>query len=341
MTGMLTCEIIGGPAAFAALEPEWWALWRRCPSATPFQSPAWLLPWWDVFAPGELCVTAIRGSERLVALAPFYIEAGPLGRRVLPIGISISDYHDILIDAEYADSAFLALGAGIAQCGGADAWEFPELPPDAQALRLAVPSGYEENTEPCSACPVLFLPETIEQLPQVVPARKRRALRMARNRADRCGSVEITEACDAGAALAGFDVLAALHRARWESRRDSGVLADPRVQQFHRAAIPRLLEAGLLRIYVLRVAGHAAAAYYGFLSGERAYGYLMGFDPAYEFESPGAILLGHVIAEAVRQKAREFHFLRGREPYKYAWGAIDRWNQRRVFRPATSYARAS
>jgi CelD/BcsL family acetyltransferase involved in cellulose biosynthesis len=92
---------------------------------------------------------------------------------------------------------------------------------------------------------------------------------------------------------------------------------------------------------MLRIAGHAAAVYYGFLLRDRAYGYLMGFDPAYEFESPSVILLGHAIAEAVRQKAREFHFLRGRESYKYEWGATDRWNQHRVFRPAGAYARLS
>ena len=26
------------------LLPEWWALWTRAERATPFQSPAWLLP---------------------------------------------------------------------------------------------------------------------------------------------------------------------------------------------------------------------------------------------------------------------------------------------------------
>jgi CelD/BcsL family acetyltransferase involved in cellulose biosynthesis len=40
------------------------------------------------------------------------------------------------------------------------------------------------------------------------------------------------------------------------------------------------------------------------------------------------VLIGHAIEEAAQQGAREFHFLRGREPYKYEWGGRDCWNLR-------------
>src|SRR3954449_11722497 len=92
-------------AALEQLAPEWEALWRRTPSATPFQSPAWLIPWWHAFAPGALFVITVRQAGRLIGLAPFYIEHGDLGRRVLPIGISISDYLDVLLDPECAPEA--------------------------------------------------------------------------------------------------------------------------------------------------------------------------------------------------------------------------------------------
>ena len=80
------------------LLPEWWGLWSRTEGATPFTSPAWLLPWWDAFHPGELFVAAVRRDGLLVGLAPFYIEDGALGRRLLPLGIGVTDYLDVLID---------------------------------------------------------------------------------------------------------------------------------------------------------------------------------------------------------------------------------------------------
>jgi hypothetical protein len=44
------------------------------------------------------------------------------------------------------------------------------------------------------------------------------------------------------------------------------------------------------------------------------------------------MLWAHAIEQAIAEGAREFHFLRGPEAYKYAWGATDRWNMRRSFR---------
>jgi CelD/BcsL family acetyltransferase involved in cellulose biosynthesis len=54
-------------------------------------------------------------------------------------------------------------------------------------------------------------------------------------------------------------------------------------------------------------------------------------DPAYADESPGSILIGHAVGEAVREAATEFHFLRGGESYKYRWGAVGRWNRKQTF----------
>jgi CelD/BcsL family acetyltransferase involved in cellulose biosynthesis len=106
------------------------------------------------------------------------------------------------------------------------------------------------------------------------------------------------------------------------------------VQRLHQDSISDLEAAGIARAYALSVEGRVVGAYYGFLHRERAYAYLGGFDPDFSFESPGTVLVGHAIEEAAREGAREFHFLRGGEAYKYEWGAVDRWNQRRSFRKA-------
>jgi len=42
----LEVEEVTTSAEVEALAPAWDDLWRRAPGATPFQSPAWLLPWW-------------------------------------------------------------------------------------------------------------------------------------------------------------------------------------------------------------------------------------------------------------------------------------------------------
>jgi CelD/BcsL family acetyltransferase involved in cellulose biosynthesis len=331
MTGRLACHLIKDRAGLTAIEPGWWELWRQSPTATPFQSPGWLLPWWKYFAPGELCALAVLEGERLVGLAPLYRDSDSHGkRRVLPIGFPLTDYHDFLTVPEFEKQVLAAIRSCLAEGGFWDVLELPELPPDACALGMIAPAGCDASTVYGDACPILVLPQEIAEPERMFPMRKRRKLRTARHRAERHGPVRILTA-NINSILDCFEVLVALHRRRWRSRGEPGVLADGLVQEFHRRALPALTDAGLVRFYLLQIGSDTAAAYYGFHHRDQAYGYLMGFDPAYAFESPGVILLAHAITEAAHEGARKFHFLRGREPYKYEWGAHDCWNKCLVF----------
>ncbi|HVX91826.1 MAG TPA: glycosyl transferase, partial [Xanthobacteraceae bacterium] len=180
MTSSLTCDTITDAAGLEAIAPEWWRLWAECARATPFQTPAWLLAWWTTFAPGDLCAVAIRRDGRLAGLAPFYLAHDHEGRRILPLGLSVTDYHDVLLAPGQEESAATALISHMSSAPW-DAWELTELQPEAEALRLAPPSGCEVRSEVASACPVLALPSRVEDLPRHFPRRKRRALRTAHN----------------------------------------------------------------------------------------------------------------------------------------------------------------
>jgi CelD/BcsL family acetyltransferase involved in cellulose biosynthesis len=322
-------EIVSTPAEFEALEAAWWELWRRIPSTTPFQSPAWLIPWWRHFHPGALVTVAVWKDRRLIGLAPFYLEHGPLGRRLLPIGISVSDYHDVLVDPEHEGEAGGALIAALEHESSWDSLEFEELASDAAAFRLPAPRHAAEMIVPQSACPTLAIAGGT--LGPLLPQTKRRHLNLARNRAARRGTICIDRVAGCEV-MEGFNHLVRLHELRWNSRGEGGVLEDERVRAFHRDVLPRLDAASLLRFYTLSIGGTVVAAHYGSHHGARAAAYLTGFDPAYAYESPSVILLAHAIKQAAAEGATEFHFLRGREPYKYEWGAVDRWNRRRSFR---------
>ena len=317
------------PGALAALEEEWWALWRRSPGATPFTAPAWALPWWTSFAPGALRSLALRRDGQLVALAAYYLEDGDLGRRLLPLGIGISDHMDVLLDPA-CEGAAEALAEAFAETWDDwDVWELEELGPGAAGLALPPPPGCGEEGGEGSACPHLPLGKGPGDMPAAVPPRWRRNVERARRLCEKRGSVAIESVTDAGAFL---DALFRLHGARWQSRGEGGVLRDERLASFHAAALPQLLAAGLARLYTLRIGGAAVAASYGLSHAGVASAYLSGFDPDYAHESPGAVLMGHAISEAFREGAAVFDFLRGRERYKYHWGAADRVNRRRSFR---------
>src|SRR4051812_43732055 len=111
-------------------------------------------------------VVAVRQHGRLVGLGPFYIENGLLGRRVLPLGLGVSDYLDVLIDPQANDEAAAALVDHItAQADRWDSWELEEIAPHAAAWALPCCTDLFETVDPQSACPVLALPCAAERLP--------------------------------------------------------------------------------------------------------------------------------------------------------------------------------
>lgn len=306
------------------LEADWWRLWRRCSSATPFTSPAWLIPWWRHFAPGTLAVIALRYAGELVALAPLYLEIGALGRRILPLGIGVSDAFDLLIGPDHPDSS-TRLAEALASDASWQALSFEEVPAEGAALGL--PSlGCRDEIGRQSLSPMLDLADG--DIGALVSKHQRRAIAQARNRLRRRSSRLLRAPRDGVLPL--LDRLRALHAARWRSEGHGGVFADPRVRAFHEEATPRLQAAGLLRLAVLTIDDRPAAAYYGLCDGRRAYGYLTGFDPDFAFESPGSALIADMIEEAAAEGCEVFDFLRGQEPYKYEWGARDQPNYRRV-----------
>lgn len=326
-------EVIDTLGALERIAGPWGALFARLPHAPPFMAPGWLIPWWRVFAPGQLFTVAVWDHDALAGLAPLYIEHGPDGRRLLPLGIGLSDGLDVLLDPARTAAAGAALTTELGGAASAwDVWSAEDAAPDAAVLALPDPPGWTSTVAPHSACPVLLLEGEGEAPAAAVPSAMRRKWRMAHHRLERRRSWSLDRTTPASLPD-DLATLVRLHAARWTSRGEAGVLEDGTVQCFHAIAAPALLEAGLLRMSVLRIDDEPAGVYYGLHHGRTACAYLGGFDPAFAFESPGTVLIGAAIGAARAEGARLFGFLRGREAYKYAWGAADRWTLLRRFEP--------
>ena len=325
----LVLEEVTTTAALEQLQPAWSALWACCPTATPFQSPEWLIPWWRHIGEGQLWALACRSEGRLVGLAPLYIyrKPGASLREVFLVGIATTDYLDALFAPGFASAGAAAVFAHLATaCQRWDVCDLQPLRPTSPLLRAALPAGWQEDLTVQDACPVLTLPATLADLPGCLPPRLCKYLRYAWRRAEKLGPVRV-ESANQDTVDELFAALLRLHSARWACRGEAGVLAPSVVRQAHRETIPALLARGLLRLYGLRLADRLVASFYGFTHAtagkKRAYFYLGGFDPALAPLSPGLLVLDYAVRAAIREGAAEFDFLRGREAYKYRWGAQD------------------
>jgi CelD/BcsL family acetyltransferase involved in cellulose biosynthesis len=245
------------------------------------------------------------------------------------IGTGTSDYLDALIEpparAEAGEMIFSFLAA---QRHRWDTCDFQQLPPGSFLLDAPAQIGWTDNTAEQETSVLLRLPDKIQSLFRAVPRHQLQNLQYYRSRAEMNASIR-AERLDAGEMEEFFD---ALRRFQVIHRGNSAVLAGEATWRFHLETASKFLARGAARLYALRSRGRIIAGLYGFAHQGRMYYYLGGYDLEFARLSPGTLIIGHAIEEAAREGMREFDFLRGRETYKYLWGAADQANYRRWLR---------
>jgi CelD/BcsL family acetyltransferase involved in cellulose biosynthesis len=311
-------------AALEALHGEWSELFERAASASPFQSPAWLLPWTRTFLHEGLWTLTVREAGRLVGLLPLFIHRWPDGMRQLTlIGNGVTDHLDLLAEPGRAGDIAAAVLAFIQS--RADAWDavdWRDLPAGSPLIAASEAFGADLRIEAEEPCPARPLAARAEAVLGALPRKRRENVSRRRRRLAEQGEVSVVLA-DASNRIDLLSALLELHARRWESRGEAGVLADAAVQAFHEQATAALLQAGMLQLQALRLDGEIIAAHYGLRWGRTAYSYIHGFAPDHAAFAPSTLLIVEAMEEAVRAGCTTFDFLRGREPYKYDLGGAD------------------
>ncbi len=319
----MTVSILDSLGQLQQLRPEWETLHRDCGGPHPFATPEWLLAWWPAFGSGELFAVAVRDEGRLVGLAPMFIHPWNGLRQVTLAGNGVSDHLDPLLYPACADAAAARIIAALDERRERwDLCDLQDLREDSPLARAVSAGGLRSEFVEQYVCSSIALPSAADEFHAGLPHGLKRNLRRCREKLERLGAVAF-ETVQGAAVCEALHCLFDLHRARWQAKENgSGMLAGNAMEAFHRGAAVALSEGGRARFHVLRLDGRIVAVTYILAHGERAGGYLGGFDPALAAFSPGALLLEYAIDEAIRAGAREFDFLRGEEAYKRDWGAV-------------------
>ena len=315
----LESEFITDPHRLQQLVPAWRVLWSVLEDATPFQSPDWIVPWWEHYGEGELFAFAFWSDHQLAGLAPLYIHEGGSDptRRILLLGTGNTDYLDLVIRPQFRPQCWKALISEVSQRTALwDECNLQRIRPGSPLLQnLNFASGLVETSteqEPCVAIDLCHGNPAAGMLrTSSVYARKLNSKE----------SFSVEEATP-DSFEEFLSALVQLHERRWHAKGFSGVLAEERDRRFHHEVAWRFLHAGTLMLYALRIRERIVSVIYGFTHRDRTYSYLSGFDPEYRRQSVGTIMIGHAVQQSLDEH-RCFDFLRGHEPYKYRWGAHD------------------
>ena len=311
------------------LRDEWRDLLLRSPSATPFQSPEWLITWWKYFGKGRLQVISLRSEGRLAGLAPLFIFSPPEGeqRDIRFIGTGITDYLDFVLEPGLGlTGTSLILDHLGAKGSEWDICDFHELRPESTLLEISFPDELHTCRLIQDFCPVLLLPANAEEYYRSLSGTFHTRLIRAKKSLTGSGA-ELVEA-DAATLPYFLEELFRLHGAAWEYRDQTGVLSDSTIRSFHSEVASLFMESGCLRLFGLRQKDKLLAVIYALASGSKLFFYIGGHDPAFARLSPGTVLMALVIELAISEGFREIDFLRGNEKYKFNWGAKSRQNYR-------------
>jgi CelD/BcsL family acetyltransferase involved in cellulose biosynthesis len=316
MSRAIVVKCLESAGALEALEPRWRALWRRCPDATPFQSPAWLLPWSRHIRRGRLLTFAGTLNGRLVGLAPLYLAGGEL--RLL--GEGESDSLDFIVETG-REKAFVAAVHRALEARAAS-WRvclFRDVAEGSSLWRgaLALPAAACFERARSGDRAKLAVSRVSEAGSPA--ARMLTEARLKRRRLERAGPVTLSEATRATLS-SDLETLFKLHRRRWDGRPGGSGFARRSVRAFFRDAAPGLLAEGALRLHVLRAGARPVAAHLWLSHRGRGYGYLHAFDQEFARFSPGTLMAAAFVEACAREGLAEADLGRGEEPYKRRWG---------------------
>ncbi|MFE2232925.1 GNAT family N-acetyltransferase [Streptomyces sp. NPDC059442] len=324
---VLRTEICRDGAEFGRLGARWASLYARCSTATPFQSHSWLHSWWVSYGrPGALRVVLVRREDgELVAAAPLMRARGPLPV-LTPLGGSITDFTDVLLD-DACPQAAPALARALARAARGAVVDLREVRPGAAAERVHDCWRGPRRRLADSLC--LELPAVpMDALLERIPSGKAQRVRAKLRKLDALG---IDERVVSGEEVpAALDRLLKLHQLQWQGRGVTVEHTSARFAQHLARAVRPMVECGDARVTEFRLGGDVVAADLTLMSPRLAGGYLYGADPVLRARKVdvATMLLRHGARETSASGRATLSMLRGTEPYKQHWRPETVPNQR-------------
>jgi len=348
----------------------WDGLRAGNPWATPFSDWAFHRAWWDAYGanahPETLVVVRPDAPTEIVGIVPLMhrheVEPGDdLVHTTLRHGTNVdltpvaptataiffgasfhADYATVLASPDDLPAVADAV-ADYLVARDAREWDVVDLrrlrcgDPAADALAAAfgareIAQGWTLNVEREDVCPVVTLPDgaDIDGYLATLGKKERHEIRRKVRRAEAAGEVRLDDSSDP---LGDLEAFIHLHQKRWGAE---GLFPPTPGGDQSRVLFRRLFEAygtdGALRLTFLTVNGKRIAAGVHLETADGYLYYNAGVDPDARDLSPGVVMIHRYVERAIAGGRRRLDFLRGNEPYKYEWGAVDEPIQRLLVR---------
>lgn len=256
--------------------------------------------------------TALAAPADLDAVAAAVVEAladPPVADGVRPESWDVVDLRRL----RCGDPTATALSAAFGQRGAEQDWTV--------------------DLEREDVCPVTTIPAEVHDLDgflAILGKKERHEIRRKLRRAEAAGEVALTESAEP---LADLPAFIDLHQRRWG---DAGLFRPTPGGDAGRRFVRELFEwfgpDGPAKLCFLTVGERRIGAGITFEFDDTMAYYNAGIDPDARDLSPGVVMVAKYVERAITAGRHRLDFLRGNEPYKYEWGAVDEPIQRLLVR---------
>jgi CelD/BcsL family acetyltransferase involved in cellulose biosynthesis len=310
-------------AALTDLSDAWLTLWRSDPAASVFQTPLYARAAWEteIGADQSLAVIEMLRDGSLVGVAAVSVDVDGtlrfLGNK------EVTDYLGPVCEASDRD----AVADGFLRAANELEWSRAELfglPSDSgwpEALaRAAKAAGFAVEEIQQDVCPRVRSLGTYDEYLAALEGKLRHEIRRKARRLEREAGAYTIRASDASTLDADLERFYEMHRSSSGPKgrfmhEDVAVLFTRIARAFHAE--------GWLRLTWLEHEGEALAGMFSFAAKGVWSVYNSAYDHARGHLAPGMVLMAETIRLATEEGCGTFDMLRGAEPYKYRFGAVD------------------
>jgi CelD/BcsL family acetyltransferase involved in cellulose biosynthesis len=310
-----------------ATRGSWEQLLAADPTSSPFVSPAWVDAWMrHCGRAATLALVSVWCSGELVGVAPL-MEITLHGTRFLTGAAQRdSDHWDVVARPDVRHAVVHAIVREIQR--RRDRWDvvrLDHLPVHSLVEWELRESGLRVASVSTSPCPMLPLPDTFDKYLLSIPKKRRQSVRRSLKRLDD-GEVSIRPVHEPSDLERTLTEWQALRVEQYRHRR--GKINRIHVTESYRgflvAALSEMTVGGAALAWSVERAGKVVGVYITLRDDRAAYAYQGGYDVCVSNLGIGKIVNALLVQRAISDGKRALDFGRGREAYKYWYGAHDR-----------------
>lgn len=316
-------ERISDVKSFQKIRTNWSKLLLSSEENSIFLTHEWFYSWWECFSEGKSLEIFLFKDEQgaPIGIAPLMAEGNAL--RFIA-SQEVTDYCDFILvkgrAQEFYENLLDYLRIHYSSLKRIELINLKSSSPTLAFLpRLAPKHNFCCSFSEIGAAPTLKLPSSYEDFLRLLSRKNRHELRRKLRRMDNLQGIKTVKVIDPKSLQTSIETFVGLHRRSSPSKEEfwkrKGMV------NFFREIIFQFSPKRWVELIFLFYGEEIMASLLNFTYGDQIYFYNIAYDKNYAWYSPGLFLFNHCLKQAIIEEKKKADFLRGREKYKYYFGA--------------------